>query len=76
MPLKITQGYQQLVAQAEKKIEIISIQDALALHGSEDVVFVDLGDVRELWRSALAAQVSQQMGLARRTAALPGGVVV
>ena len=50
MPLKITKGYQLLVAQAEKEIETISVQDALALHGSEDVVFVDLRDVRELWR--------------------------
>jgi len=108
MSLKITKGYQWLVAQAEKEIETISVQDALALHGSEDVVFVDLRDVRELWhegfipeafhcprgmlefwidpeciyfkdifacgkkflfycnlgwRSALAAQVAQQMGL-------------
>ena len=50
MPLKITKGYQSLVAQAEKEIETISVKDALALHGSEDVVFVDLRDVRELWR--------------------------
>ena len=50
MPLKITKGYQWLVAQAEKEIETISVKDALALHGSEDVVFVDLRDVRELWR--------------------------
>ena len=86
----------------------MSVDDALALHGGDDVVFVDLRDVRELWRegfipgafhcprgmlefwidpesmyykeifacgkkflfycnlgwrSALAAQVSQQMGL-------------
>jgi rhodanese-related sulfurtransferase len=108
MPLKITKGCQQLVAAAEKEIETISVHDALKLHGSRDVVFVDLRDVRELWRegcipdafhcprgmlefwidpdsiyykdifdcgkkflfycnlgwrSALAAQVSQQMGL-------------
>ncbi len=108
MALKIIKGYQQLVAEAEKEIETINIEDALELHGNEDVVFVDLRDVRELWRegtipgafhcprgmlefwidpdsiyykalfasgkkflffcnlgwrSALAAQVSQQMGL-------------
>jgi rhodanese-related sulfurtransferase len=108
MPLNITMGYQQLVSSAEKDIETISIEDALALHGDDNVVFVDLRDVRELWRegyipgafhcprgmlefwidpgciyykdifacgkkfifycnlgwrSALAAQVSQQMGL-------------
>jgi rhodanese-related sulfurtransferase len=108
MALNIIKGYRQLVAEAEKEIETISVDDALRLHGSGDVVFVDLRDVRELsregfipgafhcprgmlefwidpgciyykdifasgkkflfycnlgWRSALAAQVSQQMGL-------------
>jgi rhodanese-related sulfurtransferase len=50
MPLEITKGYRQLVADAEKEIETISVRDALELHGSGDVVFVDLRDVRELWR--------------------------
>ena len=108
MALIIKTGYRQLVADAEKEIETISVDDALKLHGSANVVFVDLRDVRELsregfipeayhcprgmlefwidpdciyykdifasgkrflfycnlgWRSALAAQVSQQMGL-------------
>jgi len=108
MALNIIKGYQQLVAEAETQIETIGVDDALKLHGSADVVFVDLRDVRELsregfipgafhcprgmlefwidpaciyykdifasgkkflfycnlgWRSALAAQVSQQMGL-------------
>ena len=108
MALNIIKGYQQLVAEAEKEIETLSVDDALKLHGNADVVFVDLRDVRELsreglipgafhcprgmlefwidpdciyykdifasgkkflfycnlgWRSALAAQVSQQMGL-------------
>jgi len=108
MALNIIKGYQQLVAEAEKEIETINVVDAINLHGSEDVVFVDLRDVRELsregfipgafhcprgmlefwidpdciyfkdifagdkkflfycnlgWRSALAAQISQQMGL-------------
>lgn len=108
MALRITKGYRELVAEAEKEIETISVEDALELHGKEELVFVDLRDVRELkregyipgafhcprgmlefwidpeciyfkdifaggkkflfycnlgWRSALAAQVSQQMGL-------------
>jgi rhodanese-related sulfurtransferase len=106
--LNITRGYKKLVAEAENEIETIQVPDALDLHGSDEVVFVDLRDVRELWRegyipgafhcprgmlefwidpesiyyrdifacgkkflfycnlgwrSALAAQVSQQMGL-------------
>ena len=108
MGLNITRGYRQLVAEAEKEIETLTVEQALALHGRDDIVFVDLRDVRELWRegcipgafhcprgmlefwidpesiyykdifasgkkflyycnlgwrSALAAQVSQQMGL-------------
>ena len=107
--MEIKKGYKQLVAEAEAEIETISTGDALELHGSEDVVFIDLRDVRELWhdgkiagakhvprgmlefwidpespyhkplfaedkkfifycnlgwRSALAAQVSQEMGVA------------
>jgi len=50
MALNISKGYRQLVAAAEKEIETLDIEAALALHGSEDVVFVDLRDVRELWR--------------------------
>jgi rhodanese-related sulfurtransferase len=53
MPLNITKGYRQLVADAEQEIEIISVDDALRLHGNDDVVFVDLRDVRELWREGL-----------------------
>jgi rhodanese-related sulfurtransferase len=108
MPLDIVKGYRELVAEAEREIETLGIDEALGLHGSDDVVFVDLRDVRELWRegfipgayhcprgmlefwidpdsiyyrdifasgkkflfycnlgwrSALAAQISQQMGL-------------
>ena len=50
MPLEITRGYKQMVAEAEKEIETVGIAEALALHGSDDVVFVDLRDVRELKR--------------------------
>ena len=50
MPLAITRGYQQLVAEAEKEIETIDVAGALGLLGGDDVVFVDLRDIRELWR--------------------------
>lgn len=101
-------GYKELVAKAEKRIEIISADEAIAEAASAEVVFVDLRDVRELkregkipgafhcprgllefwidpespyhnkifaenkrfifycnlgWRSALAADIAQQMGL-------------
>ena len=101
-------GYKALVEAAEARIRIISAAEALDKQGEDDVVFVDLRDVRELkreggipgafhcprgllefwidpespyhhavfaepkefvffcnlgWRSALAADIAQQMGL-------------
>jgi rhodanese-related sulfurtransferase len=50
MPQKITTHVDALVAAAEREIETLSIGDALALHGADDVVFVDLRDIRELDR--------------------------
>ena len=109
-------GYKELVAAAEARIRIIPAVDAIDKLGAEDVVFVDLRDVRELqreggipgafhcprgllefwidpespyhhaifaepkefvffcnlgWRSALAADIGQQMGL--ETAHVDGG---
>ena len=107
--MKLKVGYKELVAAAEKEVVTISVAEALAAHGREEVAFIDLRDVRELkrdgkvagavhvprgmlefwidpdspyhkaifqepkkfifycnlgWRSALAAQVAQTMGLA------------
>ena len=106
MPLR--KGFRQMVDEAKSRIRTISLEEARARHGREDVVFVDLRDVRELeregvipgafhcprgmlefwidpaspyhkdvfasgkefvffcnaaWRSALACDVAQQMGL-------------
>jgi rhodanese-related sulfurtransferase len=111
-----TLGYKALVEAAEAKIRTISATDAVKLLGSDEVVFVDLRDVRELqreggipgafhcprgllefwidpespyhhaiftepkefvffcnlgWRSALAADIAQQMGL--KTCHIDGG---
>jgi len=43
-------GYKALLAAAEQEIETLSVEDARALHGRDDVQFVDLRDVRELER--------------------------
>jgi rhodanese-related sulfurtransferase len=43
-------GYKQLIADAEKEIETLDLDAARKLHGSADVVFVDLRDPRELAR--------------------------
>lgn len=111
-------GYKELVARAEAEIVTLPVAEALGLLGRQEVVFVDLRDVRELqregkipgawhvprgllefwidpespyhkpqfgepkrfvfycnlgWRSALAAQVAQVMGL-ERVCHLEGGL--
>ena len=40
----------QLVAEANSKIETLSIEEALDLHGKEGITFVDIRDIRELER--------------------------
>lgn len=46
----ITKGITQLCAEAEAAIETWTVADALRRLDDEDVVFVDIRDVRELWR--------------------------
>jgi rhodanese-related sulfurtransferase len=48
MTLKI--GVEQMVADAEREIETLSLEEALAAKGDPEVLFVDLRDVRELRR--------------------------
>ena len=109
-------GYKEMVEAAEARIRTISAAEAIDRLGADDVVFVDLRDVRELareggiagafhcprgllefwidpespyhhkiftepkefiffcnlgWRSALAADIAQQMGL--KTCHIGGG---
>lgn len=111
-----TIGYKALVDAAEARIRTIAVEEAINRLGADDVVFVDLRDVRELkreggipgafhcprgllefwidpespyhhavfaepkefvffcnlgWRSALAADIAQQMGL--QTCHIGGG---
>ncbi|MEJ2089596.1 MAG: rhodanese-like domain-containing protein [Gammaproteobacteria bacterium] len=108
--MSLTIGYQALIDAAEAEIETLTPEAARALLGDDDVVFVDIRDIRELtregkipdafhatrgmlefwidpdspyfkeifgsgkrfvfycqsgWRSALATQTVQRMGLAR-----------
>lgn len=110
MTIESTTSVKQLVDEASAEIETLPIEDAIAAHTGEDVVVVDLRDVRELthegkipgcfhmprgmlefwidpqspyfkelfhadkrfifycskgWRSALATQTAQRMGLKR-----------
>ena len=50
MAQQITLGFRSLVDAAEREVETLSVEDALKLHGRDDVVFVDLRDIRELTR--------------------------
>lgn len=46
-------GYRDLVARAEAEVETISVADALRIYRDDNVVMVDLRDVRELYREGL-----------------------
>jgi rhodanese-related sulfurtransferase len=50
MPQTIKTHVRALVDAAEREIETLPTADALELHGRDDVVFVDLRDIRELQR--------------------------
>lgn len=117
MTIEIKTSVRQLVDEANAEIETLSTEEAIAVHTDDDVVVVDLRDVRELahdgkvpgcfhmprgmlefwidpespyfkdlfhaekrfvfycskgWRSALAAQTAQRMGL-KRVCHIEGG---
>jgi len=50
MAQNITLHVEDMVAAAEREIETLPVMDAIRLHGSEQVTFVDLRDIRELNR--------------------------
>ena len=50
MPQNITVTYKELCAAAEREIETLETAEAVALAGRDDVVLVDIRDIRELQR--------------------------
>ncbi len=48
--LKIKKGFKQMVAEANEQVEVLKVEDAIKLHGRDDVTFIDLRDPREQWR--------------------------
>ena len=48
MPQNITRSVEDLVAEANRDIRILSIAEAMEMHGRDDVLFIDVRDVREL----------------------------
>jgi rhodanese-related sulfurtransferase len=51
--MQLTKGCKQLIAEARAKIRTLSQEEARALHGNPDVLFVDIRDVRELEREGM-----------------------
>jgi rhodanese-related sulfurtransferase len=50
MAQNITVSSKQLVEAAEREVETLPVEDAIKLHGRDDVVLVDIRDIRELQR--------------------------
>ena len=50
MPQNITIGYKEMCEAAEREIETLDTAEAIKLAGRDDVVFVDIRDIRELQR--------------------------
>lgn len=50
MPLKLKKSVKDLLAEANAEVETVSAEDALKLKNDENVVFVDIRDIRELDR--------------------------
>ena len=48
--MPITRGIKQMCSEALAEIETWTAEQAISAHGRDDVVFVDLRDIRELWR--------------------------
>ena len=48
----ITKGVKELCEHAETIIETWTVEQAKEHYGNDDVVFVDIRDIRELWRES------------------------
>jgi len=51
MAQNITRSVKQIVAEAGKEIRALTVEEAMAMLGRDDVLFVDVRDVRELAES-------------------------
>lgn len=51
--MKLKRGYKQLLEEANRTVEAVSVPEAKELLGRDDVTFVDLRDVRELERDGM-----------------------
>lgn len=51
----LTRGFKEMLAAANAAIETVSVQDALARHGDDGVVFIDVRETVELQKSGTVA---------------------
>ena len=55
MPQNIRRSVMAMVAEADAQVRKVEIDEALGMHGTDDAVFVDLRDVRELAKTGRIA---------------------
>ena len=55
MPQKITRSFRDLIAEANDQVRVLDIAEAVALNGRDDVVFIDLRDIREVAKTGTVA---------------------
>jgi rhodanese-related sulfurtransferase len=51
--VRLRKGFRAMVDEAKSRIRSLSLEEARARHGRDDVVFVDVRDVRELERDGM-----------------------
>ncbi len=51
MPQNITRSIHQMVAEADAAVPMVGLDEGLAMQGRDDVLFVDIRDVREIART-------------------------
>ena len=55
MPQNIRKSVMAMVAEADAQVRKVEIDEALEMHGTDDAVFIDLRDVRELAKTGRIA---------------------
>lgn len=53
--MAMKKGIKQLLEEANARIKTVTVDEAMKMHGRDDVVFVDIRDVRELERDGTIA---------------------
>ena len=51
--MAMKKGIKQLLEEANARIKTVSVEEAMAQHGSDNAVFVDIRDIRELERDGM-----------------------